>query len=112
MDSGAADPVDALGDFTATRRLLFVAPLAAGIGSFAGFLASLGRQLALLRGALVSGAVGVVGLSITLTPLGGMLLATGWPALLVLLGFALLLKGAVGAVFRVFSTRGAGASSS
>ena len=96
-------------DFTQLDRLWPVFPLVAGIGSFAGWLASLGRQLSLLRGALVAGSVGVVGLALTLTPIGSALFATGWPALLVLLGFALLLKGTLNVVFRVFSARGVGA---
>jgi hypothetical protein len=96
-------------ELTQLARLWPAFPLAAGIGSFAGWLSSLGRQLALLRSGLIGMAVGVVGFAFTLTPIGSALFAAGWPALLVVLGLALLLKGALGAVFRVFSTRGASA---
>jgi hypothetical protein len=96
-------------DYSQLDRLWPVFPLAAGIGSFAGFLASLGRRLALLRGAIVTIAVGVVGLAFTLTPVGGALLAVGWPALIVLLGFAILAKGMLRALFRAVAPGGAGA---
>jgi hypothetical protein len=94
-------------DFTQIDRLWPVFPLLAAVGSFAGFLASLGRRLALLRSALVTGAIGLVGLAVTLTPLGGALLAAGWPVLLVLLGFAVVLRGVLGAVFRALTPRDA-----
>jgi hypothetical protein len=96
-------------DFSQIDRLWPVFPLIVGVGSFAGFLASLGRRFALLRSALVAIVVGVVGLGFTLTPLGGAFFAFGWPALLVLLGLVFLFKGALTAVFRVFEARGAGA---
>jgi hypothetical protein len=46
-------------------------PLLASVGSFAGWLASLGRRMALLRSALLAGAVGLVGFAFTLGPFGG-----------------------------------------
>jgi hypothetical protein len=96
-------------DFDQITRLWPAFPLAAGIGSFAGWLSSLGRKLELLKSAIFGISVGLVGFAFTMTSLGGALFAAGWPALLVLMGIAIVLKGALGAVVRVFAARSASA---
>jgi hypothetical protein len=58
-------------DFSQLDRLWPAFPLLASVGSFAGWLASLGRRMALLRSALLAGAVGLVGFAFTLGPFGG-----------------------------------------
>ena len=64
MHSEATDPIESLGDFTATRRLLLIAPLAVGIGLVSALLAKgLLALIALATNAFFFGRISVAAVS-------------------------------------------------
>lgn len=88
-------------DYSQMAVLWPVFPLIAGIGCFAGWLASFGRRLDLLGSAFCSGAVGVIGLAFFFTPVGDILGAIGWPVFLIVGGVVAILGGILRASLRV-----------
>ena len=87
-------------DWSMMAALWPVFPLLSGIAMVARFVASLGRQPQSLVRGLGAMAVGVIGLAVTLTPLGSMLLSLGWPVILVLVGLLVLMRALFGSIFR------------
>ncbi len=77
-----------------------VFPLIGGIALAVRFVAGGGREPRQLTAAFSAAVVGIVGLALTLTPLGSVLGVLGWPVILIAVGALLIFRAVLGVLVR------------